>query len=51
MMMLIYLSVPVLAFLAGMLVHWRLTRKQRQDLAAYRRSARAEYQYAPGRRR
>lgn len=44
--MFIYLLIPVLAFLAGILVHWRLTRSQRQELASYRRYARTDYQYA-----
>lgn len=48
--MLIYLLIPVLAFVAGILVHWRLTRTQRMELKQYRQYARATYQYAPGRR-
>ena len=49
--MLIFLLVPVLAFVAGILVHWRLTRRQRWELRSYRRSAQAYYQTTPGRYR
>ena len=49
--MLLFILVPVLAYIAGILTHWRFTRKQRVELTHYHKSAMADYMYAPGQRR
>ena len=48
--MLFFLLVPVMAFIAGFLTHWRLARKQRHLLNVYRHAF-TDATFAPGRRR